>query len=84
MTFYLELTIDACVELGHLTWKILTYIRMLVIFATLRKVTIIFIVSVCLSACLSVRLEQFASHYMDFHDILYISIFRNPAEKIQV
>jgi hypothetical protein len=82
MTFYLEILIDACAELCHLTWKILTNTRVLVIFAKLRKATISFIM--CLSVRPSVRLEQFCSRFTDFHEILYVSIFQNPVEKIQV
>jgi len=33
---------------------------------------------------LSVRMEQLGSHWMDFHEILYLSIFRKSVEKIQV
>jgi hypothetical protein len=29
-------------------------------------------------------MEQLGSHWTDFHEILYFSIFRKPAEKIQV
>jgi len=29
-------------------------------------------------------MEQLGSHWMDFHDILYLSIFRKSVEKIQV
>ena len=36
-------------------------------FAKLRKVTITFVM--CLSVCLSVRMEQLGSHYTDFHEI---------------
>ena len=34
------------------------------------------------SVYLSVRMEQLGSHWMDFHEISYLSIFRNPVEKI--
>jgi len=33
--------------------------------------------------CLSVRMEQLA-HWTDFHEILYLRIFRKFVEKIQV
>ena len=43
---------------------------------------------VCLSFCLlirpSVRMEQLGSHWTDFREMLYLSIFRKPVEKIQV
>jgi len=29
-------------------------------------------------------MEQLGSHWMDFHEIWYLSIFRKPVEKIQV
>jgi hypothetical protein len=31
---------------------------------------------VCLSACQSVRMELLGSHWSDFNEILYLSIFR--------
>jgi hypothetical protein len=31
-----------------------------------------------------VRMEQLGSHWTDFHEILYLNIFRKSAEKIQV
>jgi hypothetical protein len=43
---------------------------------------------VCLSVCLSVRpsirVEQLGSHWTDFHEIWYLSVFRKSVEKIQV
>jgi hypothetical protein len=36
---------------------------------------------VCLSARLSVRMEQLASHRTDFHEIWYLSIFRKFVKK---
>jgi hypothetical protein len=33
---------------------------------------------------MSVRMEQIGPHSMDFHEILYLKIFRKSAEKIQV
>ena len=38
-------------------------------FPKLRKATIIFVMSVCLSARLSIRMEQLGSHRTDFHEI---------------
>jgi hypothetical protein len=37
-----------------------------------------------LSVCLFVRMKQLGSQWKDFRDILYLSIFRNSVEKIQV
>jgi len=37
-------------------------------FAKLRKVTISFVVSVCLFVCPSARTEQVGSHWTDFHE----------------
>ena len=48
-------------------------------FAKLRKATISFDVSVCLS----IRIGKLGSHRKDFHEI-YLSIFRKPVEKIKV
>ena len=49
-------------------------------YATLRKATIIFVMSVRLS----VQMGQLDSHWTDFHEILYLSHFRKSVEKIQV
>jgi hypothetical protein len=38
----------------------------------------------CLSVHLSVRMEKFYSHWMDFHEIWYMSIFRKSVKKIKV
>jgi hypothetical protein len=46
----------------------------------LRKAIISFVMSVCLS----VRMEQFGSNWTDFHEMLYLGIFRELGEKIQV
>ena len=37
-----------------------------------------------LHVCPSVRMEHLGSHWTDFHEILYLSIFRESVEKIQV
>ena len=47
--------------------------------AKLRKATVSFVMSVCLS----VRMEQLGSYWTDFHEILYLIIFRKSFEKIQ-
>jgi len=51
-------------------------------FAKLRKATISFVVSVCSSVLPSIDVEQLGSQWTDFHEILYLSIFRKSAEKI--
>ena len=38
----------------------------------------------CLSICLSVRIKQLASHWMNFHEIWCLSIFWKIVKKIQV
>ena len=38
----------------------------------------------CLLVCPSVRMEQLGSHWADFHEIRYQSIFRKYVEKVQV
>jgi hypothetical protein len=40
--------------------------------------------SVRLSVCVSVHMEQLGSHWMDFHEILHLMIFQKSVEKIQV
>jgi len=53
-------------------------------FAKLWKVTTSFVMSVCLSVRPFVRLHgRLGSHWTDFHEIWYISIFRISVEKIQ-
>ena len=37
-----------------------------------------------MSVSLSVRKEQLISHWMDIHEVLYLSIFRKLVKKIQV
>ena len=46
--------------------------------AKLRKATISFVTP----ACLSVRVEKPGSHWTDFHEILYLSVFRKSGEQI--
>jgi hypothetical protein len=54
-------------------------------FAKFRKATINFkTVTGCLFLLPSVHMEQLGSHWTDFHDILYLNIFRKSLEKIQV
>ena len=56
-------------------------------FVKLRKATVRFVTSVCLSVrpsvCLSLRMEQLSSHWTDFHKCLYLSIFRKSIEEIK-
>ena len=55
-------------------------------FAKLRKATISCVMSVrpfCLSACPSARMDL-GSHWTDFHEIWYLSIFWKYVEKIYV
>ena len=40
--------------------------------------------SSCLSVRLSARMEQLSSHWKDFHEILYLRIFRDSVEKVQI
>ena len=53
-------------------------------FAKLRKTTFGFVMSVCPSARPSIRMDQLGPNWMDFHEILYLNIFRKTVEKIQV
>ena len=46
----------------------------------MRKVNI----SLVMSVCLSVRMEQLACHWRYFHDIWHLSIFRKSVEKTRV
>ena len=59
---------------------ILNIISVLGAFAKLPKATVSFV----MSACLSVRMEQLGSHWMYFHEIRHLSIFRKYLEKIPV
>jgi hypothetical protein len=38
----------------------------------------------CLSVRPSVRMEQLSPHWIDFHEIWYLSIFRNSVQNVQV
>jgi hypothetical protein len=49
-------------------------------FAKLRKATTGFVMSVCPSG----RVEQLGSHWTDFHENLYLSIFRKAVEKFKL
>ena len=41
-------------------------------------------ISIVMSLCLSVCIEELCSHWMDFHEILKSSIFRKSFKKIKV
>jgi hypothetical protein len=47
-------------------------------FRKIAKATI----SLVMSARPSVHMEQFGFHWKDFHEILYLCIFRNSVEKM--
>jgi len=44
-------------------------------FEKLRKATVGFVMCVCLAVRPSVRMEQLGSHWTDFNEIWYLSIF---------
>jgi len=50
-------------------------------FWELRNATISFVMSVCLSVRLCVPMEQLRSHWTEFHEILYLSFFRNNCRR---
>jgi hypothetical protein len=52
-------------------------------FPKLRKATISFM-SVRPSVRPSVRMKQLASHWTDFHEILYLRMFGKSVDKLQV
>ena len=52
-------------------------------FEKLRKTTIGFVMSLRPSVCPSFRMEQIGSHWTDFHEIWYLSIFRKSDKKIK-
>jgi hypothetical protein len=58
------------------------YLIFLGAFSNPRKATISFVM--CLSVCLSVRMEQLGYHWTDFREIYFLSIFRKAVPKIQV
>ena len=53
-------------------------------FIELRKATLSYVMCVCYSGHLSVRMEQLSSQKKDFHEIWYFKIFRKYVAKIQV
>jgi hypothetical protein len=61
-------------------WDSLLPFKVLRAFAILWKETMRFVMSVCPS----VRIEQLGSHWMNFHEIWYLNMYRKSLEKIQV
>jgi hypothetical protein len=53
-------------------------------FAELQKVTVSFIMSVCLFVRPSVRVDQISSHQADIHETWSLGIFQKSFNKIQV
>jgi hypothetical protein len=51
-------------------------------FAKLRNVTISFVMSVCLSVCLFVRIEQLCSPWTDFHESYIWGCYENLSSKL--
>ena len=83
---FLYLNVDFYWSFNHF------FVMFLGAFAILRKATISFVMSVCLSVCClsvcssvhpSLRMKQLDSHWKDFHAIWYLNIFRKTVEKIQ-
>jgi hypothetical protein len=58
----------------------LKWIHFLGTFAKLWKAAVSFVMSVCMSG----RTDQLAFHQTGFHENLYLSIFHNSVEKIEV
>jgi hypothetical protein len=55
------------------------------VFPNLRKATMSVVMSVrplCISARLSIRMEQLCSYWTDVHEISYLCIFRNSVENV--
>jgi hypothetical protein len=53
-------------------------------FEKLQKAAISVVMSVCPLVRSSVRIQQLGSHWTEFLEIWYLSIFRKSVEKIQV
>jgi len=65
-------------------FQIISYNFFLGVFAKFIKETISFIMPIRPSICLSVRMEQLGSHWTVFHEIWYLTTFRNSVTKIKV
>jgi len=63
-----------CVQKGNVKS---TFLGM---FTKLRRATISFVISVCLS----IPMEHFGSHWTDFHEIRYLGILVKSVENIKV
>jgi hypothetical protein len=55
-----------------------------VLFSKWRKPNTRFFMSVCMSVCLSARMEQLGFYWKDLYEIWYLSIFRKSVQQIQV
>ena len=53
-------------------------------FAKLFKKKKSFVMSICLSVYLSIRMEQYGSQWTHFHETWYLRIFQKSVQKIQV
>jgi hypothetical protein len=54
-------------------------------FEKLRKANMSYVISVCLSVCPAMdNMENFGSHWMDFHGVWHLIIFRKFVRKLQV
>ena len=54
------------------------------IFGAFRKICEArLLASSCLSACPSIRMQQLGSRTTNFHETLYLSVFRKSVQKIQ-
>jgi hypothetical protein len=58
------------------------FFKFLGVLEKLRKATINFVISALPSFRPSVRMEQLGSHSTDFHESLWLCIFRKTVEKI--
>jgi len=67
---------------GHRACNCLTaFVTLLDAFAVLLKETVSFVISACPTFRLSFSMEQLGSHWTDFHEIWYLSIFRKSVQK---
>jgi len=81
-----ECIVKVCIFVSYCSWRIFCkkdLSLLLDAFAKLRKSTVNFIMSVCLSDCMSVSMEHVSSHWTDFHEIWYLGVFRKPVRKFK-
>ena len=71
----------ACVNVRNNRTRTSLRIPFLGAFAKLPKTTICFVMSTHSSVRLSVRLEQLGSHWMNFHELRYLSVLENLSRK---